>query len=579
MIFELAGSLGLFLYGMRIMSEGLQKAAGDKMKHVLHLMTGNRFVAVITGAVVTMLVQSSSATTVMLVSFVNAGLMTLQQAVGVIFGANIGTTVTAWIIALLGFTVDITILALIAIAVSLPMMYSKKVSIKNMAEVFLGFGLLFIGLHYMQASIPDLSGQVGVLKFLTALDSGSVWTMIICVVVGMVMTMILQASSAAMAITLTMAYNGWIGVYAATALCLGQNIGTTITAFLASVGGNTGAKRAAMAHVLFNVIGTVLAMLLFKPLLSLVGLICGYDIFALSGTALQQALPTYLAMFHTTFNVLNTLVFFPIVKPFCTLIEKIVPESAEYKENTYHFTYVASHMETPEIFILAIREEVKKMSQLAANMFDDYLEAFNGNCKDMPERVKKLKGMEEYADQMQEQLSGACVKLLQDSQTPTNANSLTTMIRIMDELESCTDSTMDLTIVSDRLYFEDGTLSKEAQEALHDLEDQVQKYLHFIDDRMNTTISLSEMQIAMDMEARINEARNRIGRQVELRLSRNEKTDVRLQLHILEQARHMEHIGDYCINIAESSFQLIKHAPVLEKTKVAGSSRSSSTAG
>jgi phosphate:Na+ symporter len=565
-ILKLAGSLGLFLYGMRIMSEGLQKAAGDKMKRILKFMTANRFIAVITGALVTMLVQSSSATTVMLVSFVNAGLMSLKQAVGVILGANIGTTVTAWIIALLGFKVDITILALIAVALSLPIMFSKKIGLKNIAEVFLGFGLLFIGLHYMQNSIPDLSANVGVLSFLKSMDSGSPFTLIVCVLIGMMVTMVLQASSAAMAITLTMAYQGWIGVYAAAALCLGQNIGTTITAFLASLSGNTGSKRASMAHVLFNVFGTVLSLIFFKPLLSLVGFVSGYDIFSLSGAELNSALPTFLAMFHTSFNVLNTLVFFPLVSPFCKLIERIVPETAEYKENTYHFTYVASHMETPEIFLLAIRDEVKKMSELAQNMFDGYLEAFSGKCDDVQAKVKELRGQEEYADQMQEQLSSMCVKLLQDSQTPTHANSLTTMIRIMDELESCTDSTMDLSIISERLNFQDENLSHEAQAALHDLEVTVQQFLHFVNDHMNLTISLAELQNAMDMESKINEARNKIGRMVELKLSKNEKTDVRLQLHILEQARHMEHIGDYCINIAEASFQLIKHAPVLERT-------------
>lgn len=564
-ILGLGGSLGLFLYGMRIMSEGLQKTAGDRMKRILKLMTGNRLIAVITGTVVTVLVQSSSATTVMLVSFVNAGLITLTQSIGVILGANIGTTFTTWIIALLGFKMDITILALASVAVALPMIFSKKARIKNLAEVFMGFGLLFIGLYYMQHSIPDISENVGILSFLKSLNSSNPLTLIACVLVGMVITMMLQASSAAMAITITMAYQGWIGIYAATALCLGQNIGTTITAYIASIGGNTGARRTAMAHILFNVFGSILALLFFRPLLLLVGWMCGYDIFALSGDALNKALPAYLAMFHTSFNLINTIIAFPIVNLYCRLIEKIVPERAEYKKDTYHFTYLRSHMETPEIFIMAIRGEVKKMSGLAARMFDGYLEVFAGDCDDISAKVTELKGMEEYADQMQEQLSGVCVRLLQDSQTPTNADSLTTMIRIMDELESCTDSTMDLLIVSDRLNCENAEMNRAAQESLHGMEVLVKDFLHFIDDRIESAISLADMQEAMEMEASINEERNRISRQVEARLGTQEKADVRLELHILEQARHMEHIGDYCINIAEASFQLIKHAPVLER--------------
>lgn len=564
-ILGLGGSLGLFLYGMRIMSEGLQKTAGDRMKRILKLMTGNRLIAVITGAVVTVLVQSSSATTVMLVSFVNAGLITLTQSIGVILGANIGTTFTTWIIALLGFKIDITILALASVAVALPMFFSKKARMKNLAEVFMGFGLLFIGLYYMQHSIPDISENVGILSFLKSLNSSRPLALIACVLAGMVITMMLQASSAAMAITITMAYQGWIGIYAATALCLGQNIGTTITAYIASIGGNTGARRTAMAHILFNVFGSILALLLFRPLLLLVGWMCGYDIFALSGDALNKALPAYLAMFHTAFNFINTIIAFPFVNLYSRLIEKIVPERAEYKKDTYHFTYLSSHMETPEIFIMAIKGEVKKMSGLAARMFDGYLEVFAGDCNGAGAKVAELKGMEEYADQMQEQLSGACVRLLQDSQTPTNADSLTTMIRIMDELESCTDSTMDLLIVSDRLNRENAEMNRAAQESLHGMEVLVKDFLHFIDDRLESSISLEDMQKAMDMEAGINEERNRISRQVETRLGTQEKSDVRLELHILEQARHMEHIGDYCINIAESSFQLIKHAPVLER--------------
>lgn len=564
-ILGLGGSLGLFLYGMRIMSEGLQKTAGDRMKRILKLMTGNRLIAVITGAVVTVLVQSSSATTVMLVSFVNAGLITLTQSIGVILGANIGTTFTTWIIALLGFKMDITILALASVAVALPMFFSKKARMKNLAEIFMGFGLLFIGLYYMQHSIPDISENVGILSFLQSLNSSRPLALIACVLVGMVITMMLQASSAAMAVTITMAYQGWIGIYAATALCLGQNIGTTITAYIASIGGNTGARRTAMAHILFKVFGSILALLLFRPLLLLVGWMCGYDIFALSGDALNKALPAYLAMFHTAFNFINTIIAFPFVNLYCRLIEKLVPERAEYKKDTYHFTYLSSHMETPEIFIMAIKGEVKKMSGLAARMFDGYLEVFAGDCNGASAKVAELKGMEEYADQMQEQLSGACVRLLQDSQTPTNADSLTTMIRIMDELESCTDSTMDLLIVSDRLNRENAEMNRAAQESLHGMEVLVKDFLHFIDDRLESSISLEDMQKAMDMEAGINEERNRISRQVETRLGTQEKSDVRLELHILEQARHMEHIGDYCINIAESSFQLIKHAPVLER--------------
>ena len=271
-ILQIAGSLGMFLYGIKKMSDGLQKTAGKKMKNVLNFMTGNRFTAIITGIVITALINSSSATTVMVVSFVNAGLMNLVQAIGVILGANIGTTVTGWIMATLGFSMDITNIAIVLIGLGLPLFFSKKTRQKDIGEILFGAGFLFLGLKYLQSSMPDISGNVSVLSFLAKLNEGSISTVILCVIIGMVLTMIVQSSAAAMAITLTMAYQGWVGVTASCALVLGQNIGTTITAFLASIGTSTNAKRAAWAHILFNLIGSILAIILLKWMMAFVNI-------------------------------------------------------------------------------------------------------------------------------------------------------------------------------------------------------------------------------------------------------------------------------------------------------------------
>ncbi|MDD3904496.1 MAG: Na/Pi symporter, partial [Sphaerochaeta sp.] len=227
-LFQIVGSLGLFLYGIKLLSEGLQKSAGDKMKAILKLMTKNRFVSVLTGIIITVLIQSSSATTVMVVSFVNAGLMDLVQAIGVILGANIGTTFTGWMVALLGFKLDISLLALVSIAFAAPMMFSKKNKTREVADVLLGFGLLFLGLNFMQHSMPDLTGNVDALAFLGRFNSDSFLMSITCILLGTAITVVVQSSSAAMAMTLTMAFNGWLGVNASAALILGSNIGTTI---------------------------------------------------------------------------------------------------------------------------------------------------------------------------------------------------------------------------------------------------------------------------------------------------------------------------------------------------------------
>lgn len=566
-ILKIAGSLGLFLYGMKILSEGLQKATGDKMKNILNLMTSNRLMAVLTGLLITVLIQSSSATTVMVVSFVNAGLMGLVPAIGVILGANIGTTVTGWIVAIVGFKMDISSLALASVAIALPMMFAKNVKTKDVAEIFLGFGLLFLGLEFLQGSMPDIGGNMEILSWLASFNSGSLGMILVCVLIGMGITLIVQSSSATMAITLTMAYQGWLGVNTAAALVLGQNIGTTITAYLASIGASTAAKRAAWAHIMFNVIGSVLAIIFFKPLMWFVNRITPGDIYTMTGTTLQQTLPMFLAMFHTVFNVINTLIFFPFVGAFAKLIERFIPSKEEFEEDTYHFQYVGgTFMDTPEIYMLAVRDEIRKMADLASNMFSRYRTVFNNPNVDMGHEVKALKHMEEYADQMQEQLSDFCVRMLQDSQTPTNASAINCLIRVLDELESITDSCYNLIILSERRYLNGWQFSSEIAEKLADYETLVQEFIDYIRDHMDKTLTKAEMQRANDFELKINEWRYELSDVIQQRLN-DGVADVKVELLALEMVRHLEHIGDYCTNIAESYHQAVKHTPMLQRRR------------
>lgn len=564
-ILSVAGSLGLFLYGMKLLSEGLQKTAGDKLKNILKMMTKNRFVAVLTGIFITVLIQSSSATTVMVVSFVNAGLMTLVQSIGVIFGANIGTTFTGWIVAILGFKMDISILALASIGISAPMLFSKKGKTREKADVFLGFGILFLGLHFMQDSIPDLSGNVEVLSWLARFNSSNILNILLFVLIGTLITVIVQSSSATTVMVLTMAYNGYLGVNTAAALILGSNIGTTITAFLASIGTSTAAKRAAMAHIMFNVLGTVITLIFFRPMLHICNALTPGDIYTMTGKELNESLPTFLAMFHTLFNLFNTIIFFPFVKPYARMIEKMVPDTAEYDEGSYHFRYIGTtFIDSPEVYMLVIRDEIKKMADLACNMFSRYRNVFNAKDVDMDNEVAMMKKQEEYADQMQEQLSDFCVHCIQDSQTPTNASSLNCLIRVMDELESVTDSCYNLIILSQRQFHQGWTFDEETAKEMKGYEELVQAFLNYVRDRMDRTLTKAEMQKANEFEFQINDWRNRLRQTAQEKLTEG-KADVKQELLVLEKIRHLEHIGDYCTNIAEAYHQAVKHTPMLQR--------------
>jgi phosphate:Na+ symporter len=563
--FQIIGSLGLFLYGMKLLSEGLQKSAGNRMKAILNMMTKNRFVSIMTGVIITVIIQSSSATTVMVVSFVNAGLMELIQAIGVILGANIGTTVTGWIVALLGFKMNISLLALTAIAFALPLMFSKRSRNRDKSDVLLGFGLLFLGLNSMSNSIPSLSDNPQALAFLATFNANTLWSNFLCLLVGLVVTIIIQSSSATTAIILTMAFNGWVGVEEGAAMILGAMIGTTITAYLASIGTSTTAKQAAWAHILFNVFGSSLALVFFRPLLTLVNWIVPGDIFALSDEALAKELPVFLAMFATVAAVSKTILMFPFIKPYARLIERMFPPKAEYEEGTYHFRYIgAPFIDSPEIYMLAIRDEIKKMANLACNMLTRYRSMFDNPDNSIDDLVDLMRRDEEYTDQMQEQLSNFIVHLLQDAQTTTNASSLNSLIRVMDELESVTDSCYALAMLSQRRYKMGWKYEDEIMDEMECFHLIVQEFLDYVRDRMDRTLTKAEMQKANEYENQINALRTSLGNKVQDRLSEG-IGDVKAELLILELIRHLEHIGDYCTNIAEAYHQAVKHTPVLQR--------------
>ena len=550
-LIKIIGSVGLFLFGMQILSEGLQKSASGKLKKTLEMMTGNRLLSVLTGFLITVVIQSSSATTVMVVSFVNAGLMNLISAIGVILGANIGTTVTGWLVALLGFSVDITILSLFSIAVALPFLFSKKTKAREYAEIFMGFGILFIGLEFIQASMPDISSHPEILSFLSQFEDGSVFSILICVLIGTLLTIVVQSSSASMAITITMAYQGWIGVWTASALCLGQNIGTTVTAYIASLGASTNAKRAATAHTLFNVVGSVLVLFLMKPMLNVVDWITRANIFAISEGDMHMVLPTFLATFHTLFNVFNTIVFFPFVRPFASLIEHLIPEKKKEEDEHYQFKYIAGRAEAPEFYLIALKNEVKKLGLLTKEMFLSWADLSSSEKVDrVSDRVLELKKSEERADEMQDELTSFSILMLQNSQSPTNADELHKIIRVIDELESITDSIYNLSKLTEDRFGKGIVLTKEERDEISSYRTLTGDYVSFVVDNLDSS-DVDLLNSSRAMEEKMDSEHKRLSNEVQLRLENN-KGDFRTQLLILEVERNLEHIGDYLLNISET---------------------------
>jgi phosphate:Na+ symporter len=360
-ILALFGSLALFLYGMKAMSDALMEVAGDSMRRILASMTSNRVFAVFTGFLITAAIQSSSATTLMVVSFVNASLLTLTEAVGVILGANIGTTVTAWLITLLGFKVSMSAIAIPLVAVGFLMSFSKKARTKHWGEFIIGFAILFIGLQFLKDSIPDIKQNPEILEFLKHYTGHGFWSILLFLIIGTLLTIIVQSSSATMALTLLMCYEGWIPYDIAAAMVLGENIGTTITANLAALVGNFHAKRAARAHFVVNLLGVIVVLSVFYPFLR------GLDhLVLLTGSAspfvAPEAVPVALSLFHTFFNVANMLLLIGFVPLIVRLVVWMVPEISEPERQMEQPRFLTSaSLVYPQTGIRALIDESKRL--------------------------------------------------------------------------------------------------------------------------------------------------------------------------------------------------------------------------
>ena len=452
-VFTLLGALGMFLYGMNLMSSGLQKAAGERLRGFLSAMTSNPLKGVLTGMGITAIIQSSSATTVMVVSFVNAGLLTLVQAIGVIMGANIGTTITAWMVAFLGFKADISILAIPLMLFGFLFSNSKKDQRKNIGELIVGFCLLFLGLSFMKESVPDLRQTPEVLDFVSTWSSHGFGSVLLFLLFGTILTLVLQSSSATMAITLIMLSMGWIPFGMACAMVLGENIGTTITANIAASIGNTQAKRAAMSHTIFNVFGVLWALILFNPFLTLVGTVTeklfglpnpAAEGFSVTGpTSPEGTAALYgLSMLHTLFNMTNTL----ILVWFTGLIGKAVswiiraPENQE--KEVFRLKYIsAGPLATPELSVDQAFDEIIHFAQISKNGAAYVKEAINEADTDKFEELRnKLVKYEEISDRIEYEIASFLNGVSAEEISESTSIKIKSMYKIVGELESLGDS-------------------------------------------------------------------------------------------------------------------------------------------
>ena len=564
-LLTLLGALGMFLYGMNLMSAGLQKAAGSKMRGLLTAMTSNPFKGVLTGLGITTVIQSSSATTVMTVGFVNAGLLTLSQAVGVIMGANIGTTVTAWLVSLLGFKADISLFAVPLMAVGFILSLSKRDKRRHISELIIGFSLLFLGLSLMKESVPDLRETPEVLAFIQNWTSYGFGSVLIFLVFGTVLTLVLQSSSATMALTLIMVNMGWIPFEMGAAMVLGENIGTTITANIAASVGNPNARRAAMAHTLFNVFGVVWALVLFTPFLKLVGTTITWlglpnpmDIVHSADVAMtadQEMASLYgISMLHTLFNLFNTMILIWFVPVIVKIVEKMIKGKATTEEESVKLKFIdAGPLSTAELAIGQARNEVVHFAEISRRNIDHIRQAIvAGNSSDFEAARQRLVKYEEISDRIEYEIAQFLNALPEDSISEETRTETKRMYKIIGELESLGDSGESISRILARRNSHEKSFTQEQKSNIEIMLCAVDKaYGIMIDNLRAKEFEPLGLRMATDCEIEINELRNNI-REEEIRKIETDGANYQSSVYYLDTISEIERMGDYIINISQA---------------------------
>ena len=562
---QLLGALGMFLYGMNLMSAGLQKAAGSKMRSFLTAMTSSPFKGVLTGLGITSVIQSSSATTVMTVGFVNAGLLTLAQSIGVIMGANIGTTVTAWLVAWLGFKADISIFAVPLMAVGFILSLSKRDKRRHISELIIGFSLLFLGLSLMKESVPDLRETPEVLAFIQDWTSFGFGSVLIFLIFGTVLTLVLQSSSATMALTLIMVNMGWIPFEMGAAMVLGENIGTTITANIAAAVGNANARRAAMAHTLFNVFGVCWALALFRPFLMLVGTTITWfglpnpmDIehsATIAMTADESMATLYgVSMLHTLFNLFNTAILIWFVPVIVKIVSKTIKDKKSDDEDNVKLKFIdAGPLSTAELAVGQARNEVIHFAEISRRGVDFIRRAINAkDAKEFEDMRQKLVKYEEVSDRIEYEIAQFLNALPEDSISEETRTETKRMYKIIGELESLGDSGESISRILARRNSHDKMFSDEQKAKLEVMLKSVEKAYDIMIENLNAeTITPLGLRLATDCEIEINEERNNI-REEEIHKIEEDGANYQSSVYYLDTVSEIERMGDFIINVSQA---------------------------
>ena len=576
-VLSVLGGLAMFLYGMALMSEGLQKSAGDRLRAFMASMTSNAFKRVLTGTAVTALVQSSSATTIMVVSFVNAGLLTLGNAIGVIMGANIGTTLTAWITSL-GFSVNIALFAVPMMGIGFVFHSCKKASLKNLGQFLMGFAIMYVGLTFMKDCSNAVLGdyQDGMMSFFGSINGFGFGSVLLFLVAGAVLTIVLQASSATMAITMLLAASGLIDFKLAVAMVLGENIGTTITANIAAAVANTSAKRAARAHTIFNIVGVIWVLCVFGPIVKLIcvimealgfcnpteashqlALIAGGEVAADSEMIemYKNSLLYGIAMLHTLFNITNTFVliwFTPLIEKAVVWLVKEPKGEAE----VFRLKYISGGpLSTAELSIAEAQQEILHFAEICRNGFGYIREAVNEQNPDKFDTLnEKLIKYEEITDRIEFEIATYLNEVSKNEISEEAADEIKAMYKIIGEMESLGDSGEAIGRILKRKNAHNKVFDKSILDRLNKMMDLVQKSYDVMIENLKNKKELTDISNAENCEYNINECRNHLREEHIVNIESNSYNYL-TGVYYMDVLSELEKIGDFMINISQAARQ------------------------